>query len=43
MPVAKEAELDFAIAFNFTATLAEISDNFKERPLEDCQKDIACI
>jgi len=34
MLAAKEAELDFVTAYNFTATLAEISNDFKKRLLE---------
>lgn len=43
MPAAKEAELDFVTAYNFTATLAEISNDFKKRLLEGYQKDLAYI
>jgi hypothetical protein len=39
MPTAEEAELDFATAYNYTATLAEMSAEFRTKLLDGYAKD----
>ena len=39
MPAAKDAEIDFATAYNYTETLAEMSKEFRTKLLEGYSND----